>query len=210
MQRALLLFLLAVGCATGPKRSSVVVVLGSSTAAGAGLADPSTSWVNRYATYLGPRARVHNLAVPGATTFAAQPSGKDADPAHNITAALALHPDTIIINFPSNDAANGVPVDQTLANIATIVKLASDAHATCWVATSQPRTLPPENAKLLLELRDRVLHDYGNHAIDFFTPLAGPDNMLLPAVNQGDGIHPNPEGHRLLFEQVKRVVQPHT
>ncbi len=218
----LLVAVLVSGCArTAPAPAAagpLIVVLGSSTAAGAGLTDPETSWPRRYAAFLAtqvPPARLTNLAVSGYSTFQVQPTGTTSpqgrpavDPEHNITAALALHPDAIIVNLPSNDAAMNVPVADSVANIATVAKLAREAHVELWVTTSQPRTLPPDQVALILGYRDRIAHDYGAHALDFFTPLAGADNLPLPALNQGDGIHPNPEGHRLLFEQVRKADLP--
>jgi lysophospholipase L1-like esterase len=195
-----------------------VVVLGSSTAAATGLTDPQTSWVNRYAAYLAtevPGSKVTNLAVGGYTTFHVLPTGTtnpqgrpEVDPAHNITAALALHPDAIIVNLPSNDAASGVPVEDSLANIRKVATLAAEAHAQLWVTTSQPRALPPDQIQLLVAFRDRIREDFAGHAIDFFTPLAAPDATPNAALNIGDGIHPNAEGHRLLFEQVKAAKLP--
>jgi lysophospholipase L1-like esterase len=201
-----------------PQREVTIVVLGSSTAAGAGLSDPSTSWVNRYAVFLSTHAagtRLVNLAVSGYSTFQVQPTatasppGRPAvDPAHNITAALALHPDAIIVNLPSNDAAMDVPVDASIANIAVIAEQARQAHVMLWVTTSQPRRLRPDQVALLVAYRDRIAQTYGPRALDFFTPLAGPDALPLPALIQDDGIHPNVEGHRLLFEQVRAADLP--
>jgi len=202
----------------GDQRSVHIVVLGSSTAAGAGLADPETSWVRRYAAFIAkdvPGSSVTNLAVSGYSTYQLQPTGAtnplgrpEVDPAHNIDAALALHPDAIIVNLPSNDAAMSVPVEDSLANIKVIAMKARNAHVPLWVTTSQPRTLSPDQIRLLVAFRDRIRQDYGSRALDFFTPLAGPDETPLAALNQGDGIHPNPEGHRRLFEQVRTADLP--
>jgi lysophospholipase L1-like esterase len=219
VQRAALILALVIACHTQPAdhpRSVHIVVLGSSTAAGAGLTDPQMSWPNRYAAFLKTRgSTLTNLAVSGYSTYqvlptgTANPSGRpEVDPAHNITAALALHPDAIIVNLPSNDAAMGVPVDDSLANIRVVATQAREAHVPLWVTTSQPRTLPPDQIKLIVEYRDRIQQEYGNHALDFFTPLATPDATPRAELNQGDGIHPNPEGHRLLFEQVKAADLP--
>jgi lysophospholipase L1-like esterase len=195
-----------------------VVVLGSSTAAGAGLTDPETSWVRRYAAFLTadvPGSSVTNLAVGGYSTYQIQPTGTknpsgrpEVDPGHNIDAALALHPDALIVNLPSNDAAMGVPVADSLANIEVVAKRARAARVPLWVTTSQPRTLPPEQTRLLADYRDRIRGEYGAHALDFFTPLAGPDATPLAELNVGDGIHPNAEGHRRLFEQVRAADLP--
>ncbi len=194
------------------------MVVGSSTAAGFGLTDPATAWVQRYATYSStavPGSKVTNLAVSGYTTYEVQPtgtvnpSGRPAvDPAHNITAALALHPDAIIVNLPSNDAAVGVSVDASMTNLNTVAGKAKDAGVLIWISTTQPRQLPSGGVALILGLRDRIKQQFGNRAIDFFTPLAGANNLPLPMYNQGDGIHPNAEGHRLLFEQVKAANLP--
>jgi lysophospholipase L1-like esterase len=195
-----------------------IVVLGSSTAAGFGLSDPSTSWAQRYATYLTttvPGSKLTNLAVSGYTTYQVQPTGTTnpagrpaVDPAHNITAALALHPDAIIVNLPSNDAAAGVPVADSMANLKTVASKATAAKVLIWVTTSQPRQLAPQGIALITGLRDQIEQQFGERALDFFMPLAAPDSTPLAMYNQGDGIHPNAEGHRLLFEQVRMANLP--
>jgi lysophospholipase L1-like esterase len=197
---------------------SFIVVIGSSTAAGFGLADPATSWVGRYTAYLTadlPGSKVTNLAVSGYSSYQVQPTGTinpngrpTVDPAHNVTAALALHPDAIIVNLPSNDAAMGVSVDDSMTNLKTVATKAHDANVSIWVTTSQPRQLTPQGIALLIGLRDRTKQEFGDHALDFFTPLAAPDGTPLAMYNQGDGVHPNAEGHRLLFEQVRMADLP--
>jgi lysophospholipase L1-like esterase len=137
------------------------------------------------------------------------PSGRPAvDDAHNITAALALHPQAVIVNLPSNDAALGVSVDESLANLRALAAKASEANVLIWMTTTQPRQLSTQGITLLLDLRDRTEQEFGDRAIDFFTPLAAPDGTPLAMYNQGDGVHPNAEGHRLLFEQVQIADLP--
>jgi lysophospholipase L1-like esterase len=207
--------------AAGPDAAPLaptIVVLGSSTAAGFGLDDESTSWVARWEAQLEADATgysVVNLAVPGYTTFHALPTGTtaaadrpNADEDHNVTAALEERPRALVVNFPSNDAAAGFSVDETMSNLAAIAKAGADAGAQTWVCTSQPRTLAASGIALLEGVRDRTLEDFGDRSIDFWTPLAAPDGTPLPQYNQGDGIHPNAEGHRLLFERVKQAAIP--
>src|SRR6476620_515097 len=90
-----------------------IVILGSSTAVGYG-ATPKKSWVRLFEDSLkkiNPNYIVDNLAVAGTTTYAAQaddyvpPAGRPSpSKGHNITKAIKLGADAIIINFPSNDA----------------------------------------------------------------------------------------------------------
>ncbi len=195
-----------------------ITVLGSSTAAGHGLPDATTSWVARYAAYLSAEragSKVRNLAVGGYTTYHVLPTGTTNPPGrpgvddrHNVTAALEGHPDAIIVNLPSNDAAGGFSVEETMTNLRTVAAKAKEAGVAVWVTTSQPRQLDARGLAALAEVRDRTRREFGAHAIDFFTPLAAADGTPLPAYNLGDGIHPNADGHRLLFEQVKRADLP--
>jgi lysophospholipase L1-like esterase len=207
----------AASAAQDAPHAATIAVLGSSTASGLGLADPSESWVGRYAAHLSSvhGLQVRNLAVPGYTTFHVLPTGTKpaagrpaVDEAHNVTAALAMRPKAIIVNLPSNDAAMGASVEETMGNLCIVVAKATEAGVPVWVSTSQPRALDQRGRQLLVSLRDRVNQEFAGRALDFWTPLAAPDGAPLPAYNQGDGIHPNAHGHRLLFDQVKLADIP--
>ncbi|MEO1448111.1 MAG: SGNH/GDSL hydrolase family protein, partial [Bacteroidota bacterium] len=101
-----------------------IVVLGSSTAAGAGASPVDSAWVWRYRHYLqsiNPANQVSNLAVGGFTSYRIMPTGfvppasrPSPDTTHNITTALTLAPDAIIINLPSNDVSSGYTVAEQL------------------------------------------------------------------------------------------------
>ena len=177
-----------------------------------------TTWVGRYAAFLAVSRSglvVKNLAVPGFSTFQVLPTDSshrwrkpDVDPAHNVTRALAEHPVAIIVNLPSNDAAMGVDVDDTMDNLRAVVAKAKEAGVPTWVTTSQPRALDAAGILLLEKLREAVLRDFKDRSLNFWSPLAAPDGTPLSTLNQGDGIHPNAEGHRLLFEVVKTADIP--
>ncbi|MGI9175948.1 MAG: SGNH/GDSL hydrolase family protein, partial [Rhodothermales bacterium] len=141
-----------------------IVVLGSSTAAGTGPSDPDSAWVNRYRRHLqamGPQYDVVNLAVGGYTTYQLLPTdsaptdGRPApDSAHNITQALSLDPDAILINLPSNDAANGFSVEDQLANYALMLERAEAQNVPIWIATTQPRNLDEAGRAMQVAMRD--------------------------------------------------------
>jgi lysophospholipase L1-like esterase len=189
-----------------------IAVLGSSTAAGFGLADPATSWVMRYAAHLDatrPGSQLTNLAVSGYSTFNVLPTGTEnpsgrpiVDTEHNVSKAIEHSPQAIIVNLPSNDAAFGFSLEETMQNLHTVATAANESGIAVWVCTSQPRQLDSSGILLLEALRDRTLADFAPRAIDFWTPLAAADGAPLSEYNAGDGIHPNAEGHRVLFEQV--------
>lgn len=189
-----------------------IVILGSSTAAGTGPQKIENAWVWRYRKYVQNKNiyyEVINLAKGGYTTYkimpiAFSPSPKQARPdtLRNITRALQLMPDAIIINLPSNDAASGIPVGEQLANYKLILAEANEQNVPVWIATTQPRNLTEKKRKNLMALRDSTFSRFGPKAIDFWSMLANEDGTILPQFDCGDGVHLNDEGHRLLFQQV--------
>ncbi len=191
-----------------------IVVLGSSTAEGTGATPAAdSSWVNRYRKEIfqsNTRYTVTNLARGGYTTYHILPTGTpippgvnvNIDPQRNITQALSLDPYAVIINMPSNDAANNFGVQAQLDNIALIVAAAQNEGAGVWVGTTQPRNFSPAQIMIQTAVRDSILAIYGERAIDFWTDLAAPNGFIDSLYDVGDGIHINNAGHRILYERV--------
>ncbi len=193
-----------------------IVVLGSSTAAGTGPKNIKNAWVNRYRTYLkkqNPQNEVINLAVGGYTTYHLLPTDSKAsknrpapDPEHNIIKALSLHPDIIIINLPSNDAAYGYSVTEQINNYKLITKPAKDLKIPVFVTTPQGRNMSKEKLEIQFALKDSTYAMFGNRTIDFWNISATSTGNINPVYDSGDGIHLNDAGHKLLFEEVVRKV----
>ncbi len=190
-----------------------IVVLGSSTAAGAGPSSSDSTWVNRYRKYLqkiNSANQVTNLAQGGTTTYHIMPDwftaplGRPAtNPARNVTQAIALNADAIIVNMPSNDAANGFGVAEQLFNFNMIVAVADSAGIPVWVCTTQPRSFGTSQIQLQRDVRDSIFSIYGNKALDFWTTIADSTGIIESLYNSGDGVHLNNAGHRILFKRVQ-------
>lgn len=195
-----------------------IVVLGSSTAAGSGPSAPDSAWVNRYRKYLqqiNPANQVTNLAQGGTTTYHimpdwfSAPSGRpQRNTAKNVSQAIRLNADAIIVNMPSNDAANGFSVAEHLHNFRAIVATADSAGIPVWTCTTQPRNFNATKWQVQEDVRDSILQIFGARAIDFWTGLPSANNGILPGFDSGDGVHLNDAGHRLLFKRVlgKNIV----
>lgn len=197
-----------------------IVVLGSSTAAGAGANPFDSAWVNLYRTHLqtlNPDNAVSNLAQGGYSTFRLLPNGTttpsnrpDPDTSRNITKALSLQPSAIIINLPSNDVSAGFSVQEQLDNFTTIAAVAQNANVPLWICTTQPKNYGG-NATLIqrqLDVRDSILARYSPMVLDFWSGLAGPDNQIDPTYDSGDGTHLNNAGHYLLFTRARDANLP--
>ena len=190
-----------------------VVVIGSSTAAGTGPSTPDSAWVNRYRNYLqaiNPQNQVTNLAIGGTTTYHIMPSwfvapiGKPATNLNNnVTQAINLGADAIIVNMPSNDASNGFGLTEQMSNFIAISNSADSVGILVWICTTQPRNFGSAALKTIqTSVRDSILSYFGDFAIDFWNGTADVnDNILLP-YDSGDGVHLNDAGHALLIQRI--------
>ncbi len=190
-----------------------LVVIGSSTAAGAGAKPVSNAWVNCYERYLKsvyPANQVINLAKRGHTSFHLMPNGfappggrPKPDTLRNISRALALLPDAILVTLPSNDVASGNKVEEVLANFDVLVKTARECGVDIWFSTTQPRNFSSEKIKMQCMLRDSILLRYPDHSVNFWSGLTTSKGKLREKFNAGDGIHINNAGHRVLYESLQ-------
>lgn len=188
-----------------------IIVLGSSTAVGLG-ASPDQNWTTRYQRYLKSKNADNQLIVlakGGYTTYHFLPAAKHAPPRpspdkkRNIHSALTLQPDAIIINLPSNDTTIGVPPETQLENFQQLVKEANKHQIPVWIATPQPVNYQQEKSiQMQKQVKNQILQQYGDKAIDFWSGLASENGKLKPAYNSGDGLHLNDAGHALLFKRV--------
>jgi len=194
-----------------------VVVLGSSTAAGIGPTSLDNAWVWLYEDFIfqrDTRFKVTNLAQGGFTTYHILPNGTEIpndisfgiDPTKNITQALSLEPNAIIINLPSNDAANSISVADQIQNYELILSGPGDLEIPYWICTPQPRNgFNTAQQMIQNELLDSTLSLFANNYIDFWTGLSTDDNQIDAAYNSGDGVHLNDGGHEILFQRVLDV-----
>ena len=190
-----------------------VVVLGTSTAAGTGASSPAASWAGLLDAWLGTVTVSHeliNLAEGGLTTEPFRPDGVSPlpDPNLNITRALELSPDLVILNFPSNNVAAGIPIETTIAHYTEIKAAADERGVAFLLTTTQPRNFSTLARRT--QLRDEAIAVravFGELVIDVYDELANMTNLRLkPNYDSGDGTHLNDAGHLYLFETARDKV----
>ena len=197
-----------------------LVIIGSGTSACIGPNPVSACYVNQLNTYYNKLAPfdtiIDNHLARGSTNcYNGMPSsytspysaasGFTSIKDINITAALALHPDAVLVNYPSN-GYDILSVSEILFCLRTIRDSANKNGVPCYITTTQPRTSPASfntaaiKRKLAI-LKDSILAAFGNYAIDFYTGLIKPaDSSLL--YDAGDQINMNAAGHTILFQRV--------
>ncbi|MBC8034095.1 MAG: SGNH/GDSL hydrolase family protein [Chitinophagaceae bacterium] len=199
-----------------------IVLIGSSTTAGVGASADTLKWAARLQTAYRSNASdgvdtfvERGLAFSGFFTYNTMPSSFVApanraawpiDPNRNVTKALSLSPDIVIISLPSNDI-NLNPAympKETMDNFRLMYQTVTAAGVKCFITTTQPRHDVDLARRLLLrDLRDSIMNTFGAYAIDFYTDLVTNNGlcMLRPEL-AADQVHPNDEGHRLLFQRI--------
>ncbi|MFZ4798394.1 MAG: GDSL-type esterase/lipase family protein [Bacteroidia bacterium] len=190
-----------------------IVVLGSSTAAGAGATTIQKSWVWLYKDFLKKDTRYEliNLAVSGFTTYNILPTGtiiptgisQVVNLEHNINKALSYKPDAIIVNLPSNDLTLGYPNEDQINNYKLIRDFAIKEGVPVWITTPQPINNKTNTIRynLQVEMVKRVKEEFGDNVLDFYTDM-GIGSNLKPLYDSGDGTHLNNAGHQELFKRV--------
>src|SRR5882757_1305420 len=93
-------------------QKKTIVILGSSTTAAFGASEIDSGYasiVKRYYQNLQEINAYYIFGLPGATTYSIMPTNFDhgsrdpPDTAHNVTKALELNADIVLVNYPTND-----------------------------------------------------------------------------------------------------------
>ena len=140
-------------------------------------------------------ARVINAGVSGDTS---------AGGASRIDWSLADHPDVAIVELGSNDALRGLRPAQTEKNIAAVLEKLKAAHVpVLLLGMKAPRNLGPEYAAEFDPIYPRLAKKYGAALYPFVLDGVAMD----PKLNQADGMHPNPQGVKIIVAHLLPYVK---
>jgi acyl-CoA thioesterase-1 len=114
--------------------------------------------------------------------------------------------DVFVLELGANDGLRGIPVSETRKNLQSIIDQVKAKYPDAKLVMTGMEVPPNMGSKYASEFRV------------IFPELAEKNNMLLvpflldqvggvPELNQQDGIHPTPEGHKILAENVWMVLK---
>jgi acyl-CoA thioesterase I len=185
-----------------------IVALGDSLTAGYGLADPGEGLVPQLEGWLKARGAdvvIENAGVSGDTT---------AGGLARVGWALTPEADALIVTLGGNDMLRGLDPAASKASLDGILKEARGRGLpVLLVAMKAPGNFGPEYKSAFDSMYPDLAAAHGTVlADDFFAGLrtagANPaDPASLAAYMQADGIHPNPEGVKLIVEGLGPKVQ---
>jgi acyl-CoA thioesterase-1 len=175
-----------------------LVCFGDSITAGYGLQDGQAypDFLERDLTAQGYHYKVLNRGVSGATT---------SDAVASLPAILALHPDTVIVEFGGNDGLRGLPLDTTRRNLDQVLTALEAAHVKVLLAGI---TLPPNYGPDYIKSFQQVFSTLAAHHRVAFVPMIYKDLIHVPGTIQGDGIHPTVKGSAILANTLLPALKP--
>lgn len=185
-----------------PPRDSqpVILFLGTSLTAGLGV-EPDSAYpavLQRRLDSLGIGRRVINGGVSGETS---------AGLLRRLPWQLQGPLDIVVVETGANDGLRGLDVDSTRANLDAIIReVRAHDHATRIIVAGMqaPPNMGPRFTQRFRELFPDLARRERLALIPFLlTGVAGVDSL-----NQGDGIHPTPAGHRIVADNVWQILGP--
>ncbi|HEX2055833.1 MAG TPA: arylesterase [Nitrospiraceae bacterium] len=175
-----------------------IVAFGDSLTAGFGVAPQDTypAQLQRRLDAAGYRYLIVNAGVSGDTT---------AGGVRRVSWILNADPYMVILELGGNDGLRGLNLDQTRANLETIItRLKQAGVVTVLAGMKLPVNYGADyRARFESMYRDLAVH-HGLLLIPFFLEGVGGDHRL----NQPDGIHPTGEGYRIVADSVFRALEP--
>ncbi len=176
-----------------------IVVVGDSLSSGYGMA-AEQSWVALLKERLvgeGYGYDVVNASIAGDTS---------AGGLARLPRLLTTHmPAVVVIELGGNDGLRGQPIDALRSNLSKMIEQSQRAGARVAIAAIQiPPNYGPAYTKALSGVYPELAQRFGATLVD----LSLPEVAVKPELMQGDGIHPNADGQKIVFANVWRSLGP--
>jgi acyl-CoA thioesterase-1 len=175
-----------------------VIFLGDSLTAGLGL-PPDLSFpslIQQRMDASGLAFSVVNAGVSGDTS---------AGGLRRLEWALQGQPRVLVVALGGNDGLRGLEPEELKKNLATIIERGQQAGLVVILAGMEA---PPNNGPDYTARFRRVYPDLARTHNVPLIPFLLDGVAGDPALNQADGIHPNPEGARRVADTVWKVLEP--
>ena len=178
----------------------VVVFFGDSLTAGYGV-EPEQAYpalIQELIDAAGYDAQVVNAGLSGETTAAGL---------RRIDWILSRPIDIFVLALGGNDGLRGIPVDETKRNLDGILGKVAHRYPKAQLAVAGMES-PPNMGESFTDAFRMIFPEVAEKQKALLFPfllegVAGEKNL-----NLADGIHPNPEGHRVVAENIWVVLEP--
>jgi acyl-CoA thioesterase-1 len=111
----------------------------------------------------------------------------------------------LILELGANDGLRGLPIAEMKKNLAAIIRHAQEKRISVLLAGMEaPPNFGPEYTVSFRQVYRDLAKEYKVTLLPFLLDKVAGD----PSLNQGDGIHPNIEGAKIVAETVWNALKP--
>lgn len=184
----------------GAEKTKTIVFYGNSLTAGYGV-DPSEAFpalVQHIIDSLNMGYKVVNAGLSGETTAGGR---------SRIDWILRQPVNVFVLELGGNDGLRGIPITETAKNLQAIIDKVKAKYPDAKIILAGMQVPPNMGRKYATEFREvfqQLAQKNNTTLIPFLLEGVGG----IQDLNQSDGIHPNPDGHKIVAENVWKVIQP--
>jgi len=192
--------LVFVGGSLAAAETKTLVFFGDSLTAGYGV-DPDEA----YPALI--QAKINAAKLPWRVVNAGLSGETTAGGLRRIDWILRQHVDLCVIELGGNDGLRGLAPDVTRKNLVALVERIRQRYPDVQIVIAGmqlPTNMGPEHTKAFAAVYPALAEETRTILIPFLLDRVGG----VPSLNLPDGIHPTPEGHKIVAETVWRTLQP--
>lgn len=115
--------------------------------------------------------------------------------------------DVFILELGANDGLRGLPLAQTQKNLQQIIDKVKGKFPNVKIVIAGMMVPPNMGPEYTAKFR-KIFPDLAKKNNATLIPFLLQDVAGDEKLNLADGIHPNPEGHKIVAENVLKVIQP--
>ncbi len=178
----------------------VILFFGDSLTAGYGLSPEEAfpALVEKKLAKDGKAAKVVNAGLSGETS---------AGGVSRIDWILKQPVDIFILELGANDGLRGLPVDQTYKNLQTIIDKVKAKNPKVKIVIAG-MMVPPNLGQDYTAKFQKIFPELAKKNNATLIPFLLQDVAGNEKLNLSDGIHPNPQGHKIVAENVLKAITP--
>lgn len=143
-----------------------------------------------------PDLKIINGGVSGATT---------ASGLKRLSWYVKAKPDIMVLALGANDGLRGLKLEESEKNLASVIEKAQEQNIkVVLVGMKMPTNYGEPYRTNFEKLFPKLAQKYKLPLVPFLLEGVGGN----PKLNLADGIHPNPEGHKLMAKTIQKVLEP--
>ncbi len=198
VKKMLIISILALFQASPPPK--VILFYGDSLTAGYGLSTEEAfpAVIEKKLTQKGKPVRVVNAGLSGETS---------AGGLNRLDWVLKQPVDVFVLELGANDGLRGLPLDQTQKNLQSIIDKVLVKYPKAKIVIAGMLVPPNMGPDYTASFR-KIFPELAKKNKATLIPFLLQDVAGNEKLNIADGIHPNVEGHKIVAENVLKVIEP--